>query len=259
MAFGKSVQFTSVDAVCDAYQMRCVPAFSVFQGTQLLFKYEGKDMDEGEVQMREFLKLLSQSAAIYTLCVYEDLGKQKISNKTPYQGSYNFRLQDKTAFQEISGISAVQQQLQAMNSRLDELQRERMARELEDMEDEDQEIGQTDALTSSLDKIAGILEHPIVKSLLPILTNALTKNQHTMPNELMNTEHQAAGQLSGLGDQDAAPIVVGDMEFSQQLLQAIHTIVTRFPESEQALLTLADLAERKPDKFRFILGSMKWL
>jgi hypothetical protein len=84
MSTGKSVQFHTLENVLNAYQLRDVPAFAIYQGTQLMVKYEGTDIDEGSALLEQFLQMLQNSAAIYSLCVYEEFSG-KINNKTAYQ------------------------------------------------------------------------------------------------------------------------------------------------------------------------------
>jgi len=87
MLAGKSVQFQTANHVVDAYLLRDVPAFSIYQGKQLLIKYEGSDINEGASLLGNFLEMLQNSAAIYTLCVYEDF-TGRINDKTAYHVNY---------------------------------------------------------------------------------------------------------------------------------------------------------------------------
>lgn len=89
-----SVQFKGVNAVVDAYTNREVAPWSLWQGKQFLFKYEGDSITEGATQLEATLEMLANSSnAIYTLKVYEELGKGgKIKANTPDDGSFNFKL-----------------------------------------------------------------------------------------------------------------------------------------------------------------------
>lgn len=93
MAISNSVQFRGEDQVLAAYQKRNVPAWALFCNKQFLFKYEGKSLVEGLSQLREYLNMMSDSVAVLTLCVYEDLpAKAKIKSNTACDGSFNFTL-----------------------------------------------------------------------------------------------------------------------------------------------------------------------
>ena len=94
----KAVQFRDVDSVVQMYINMKVPAFGVKQNSALNFKYQGDDLEEGGQQLRNFLDMLqdSESAAIYTLAIYEQPG-DRITEKTPVDLSWNFRLRDAPA------------------------------------------------------------------------------------------------------------------------------------------------------------------
>jgi hypothetical protein len=93
------IQFFGVDQAVEAYERRDVPAFSLWQGKQMLHKFDGsKDGDcsiaTGAQELRSYLDMLYEnSTAIYTLRVYEDLKPgQKIKPSTEHDGSFNFRI-----------------------------------------------------------------------------------------------------------------------------------------------------------------------
>ena len=274
MAMGKSVQFTQQDHVIDAYTLRGVPMYAIFQGAQLLTKYEGSDIDEGAELLSQFLQMLSGSAAIYTLAVYEEIAKgQRISIKTPYHGSFNFRFQDTTNFQQVSGLGAINSQLQKLSQEIEQLRRDRLQDEMDaaDMPDEAQP-------DNALDKIAGFLSHPLVEKFMPVILGALQPKQ-AIPSAVAGDPGQAAqvpnlrpvypqqapdqfdaelyGGVAKISGVDS--VVIGDQEISEKLLMAVCDMVTRFPECEPALMELARIAKEKPDKFKSILGYLKFL
>src|SRR4029077_3447364 len=93
----KSIQAKDPDSVIEFYTNRNVPAFSIRQGNQLIYSYEGDNMEDVANELREFIEqfvLRPRSAAIYTLCVHTGLKGGTISNKTEYNGSINFRMFD---------------------------------------------------------------------------------------------------------------------------------------------------------------------
>lgn len=271
---GKSVQFTQQDHVIEAYTLRGVPMFAIFQGSQLLTKYEGSDIDEGAELLSQFLQMLSGSAAIYTLAVYEEIEKgQRISIKTPYHGSFNFRFQDTTNFQQVSGLGAINSQLQKLSQEIEQLRRERLQDELDSVA-----MPEPDQAENALDKIAGILSHPLVEKFMPVILSALQPKQaippaiagdpgqvaqvpnlrpvypQQVPDEYDAELYGGHAKISGVDT-----VVIGDQEISEKLLMAVCDMVTRFPECETALLELAAIAKEKPDKFRHILGYLKFL
>lgn len=94
MTMPKNVQFRSVDAVLTAYRNSEVPTWSIWAGKQFLFKYVGESIDEGAALMEQVLENLSQSRAIYTLKVHEEVPGGRLTDKTDYDGSFNFLLKE---------------------------------------------------------------------------------------------------------------------------------------------------------------------
>lgn len=93
----RSVQFRTADDVLTAFGHRKVCKFAIFADRQFIHRYQGNDFEEAEQQLTQLLEMLQAngSPAIYSLCFYEDLPKgAKITAKTDYDGSFNFRLQD---------------------------------------------------------------------------------------------------------------------------------------------------------------------
>lgn len=89
-----SVQFVGMDAALKAYQHRDIAPWALFINKQMLFKYDGGDIAEGQDQLSNVLQMCSGSKATYTLRVYEDIPGGKIKSATPDDGSFNFRLTD---------------------------------------------------------------------------------------------------------------------------------------------------------------------
>lgn len=119
-----AVQFIGIDAVVKAFEYKKTPAWSIFQGRNLLHKHEGKDIDESADTLQEFLQMISTgSTAIYTLKVYESV--DKITEKTGCDGSFNFRLVNEDTRQRTNeyfenGRSKLLERLEAIEQKLDE-------------------------------------------------------------------------------------------------------------------------------------------
>lgn len=89
----KAVHFDKPKAVLDAYRKQDIPAFALFCSKQLVSKYQGDDIADGEQALAFWVKNLMQDerAAIYTVCLYEEVPPKGIKDNTPYDGSFNFR------------------------------------------------------------------------------------------------------------------------------------------------------------------------
>ncbi len=240
MQSGKSVQFQNINHVVDAYNMRSVPAFSIYQGKQLLIKYEGEDQDEGSQLLNNFLTMLQDSAAIYTLCVYEEF-TGKINDKTPYHGSWNFR---------FSAVPAGYQQgstaLQGMQREMAEL-KEMISRKQIEQELENQENSDADPVSDMMDKINGIISHPIVERFIPVLLNALNVGQAS----LQPASPQQPAVMNGITETET--------DLPAEVISAVHTMISVDPAAAKHLITLGHLAQSNPKKFKSVLGYMNML
>lgn len=94
----KSVQIRDTATVCKVYEMMKIPAWAIKQGSTVNWKYQGDSLEDGKAELRSYCELLeeNETAAIYTLCLYEDL-EGKITDKTPADLSNNFRFIDTVA------------------------------------------------------------------------------------------------------------------------------------------------------------------
>lgn len=238
MAVGKSVQFNNVENVVGAYHLRQVPAFSIMQGNQFMVSYDGADMDEGEALLREFCTMISQSAAIYTICVYEEWNG-KINAKTPYHGSFNFRFNGLTEYQKVNGLDSLHSELRAMNEKIEQLQRDKLKEELEDDENDNGAMG-------TMDKINGFLSHPLIQQLAPVIIGMITKqNGMEKNNELLDNK------ISGVPGMQS--------EISEPLYHAICQMMVTVPDVEKHLIKLGEIAQNNPGKFKTIIGYMSFV
>lgn len=238
MKTGKSVQFKNIEDIITAYHSRNVPAFAIFQDKQFLFKYEGSDIDEGANELQTMCNALRQSAAIYTLAVYETV-PGRITNTTEYDGSFNFRFQDNTESynQGSQMLRELNTKFDQVNKRLDELSQE----------------PETEPEMSGLDKIAGVLGHPVVQQFLPSIISLLgLKLQPDQPQ--MN--NAAIAGMHALPNKNE---VANEYEISDELYQAICKMMIAKPDVEKYLVELGQLAERDPGKFNGIFQYMRFL
>jgi len=245
MSTGKSVQFHTLENVLNAYQLRDVPAFAIYQGTQLMVKYEGKDIDEGSALLEQFLQMLQNSAAIYSLCVYEEF-TGKISNKSAYHGSWNFRFNQITegAQQGNFMLQSVNDKLSGLSSRLDALSAKQIAEELEGEDDPQSK------LLSGMDRIGEILGHPLVERFIPVILSAFKIS----PDELLRTQQQLQAPAAMAGVNGAVDTLI-----SANVLQAVTFMLQASKETEGALIQLGEIAAENPAHYKKLLGYIKLL
>lgn len=231
MQTGRSVQFQDIESVINAYELRGVAAFSIYQGKQLLLKYEGTEIGEGADLLNQFLPMLSSSAAIYTLCIYEEY-TGKINDKTPYHGSYNFKFSENTpGFNQSNNVlQSVKLQLAAMDEKLTRLETEK------DL------AGSDDPTLNGMDRIGQILSHPLVERLIPVIMGFIQPGEETK---------KLPAAMAGIGKEN--------YDISQELKEAVLNMLAATDESETALIKLGAVAKKDPGKFKKLLGYMNFI
>lgn len=227
-----SVHFKGIDNILNAYEQRNVAAWSLWQGSQFLFKYEGTNISEGAQALNDILDRLAQSSnAIYTLKVYEELPGGKIKDKTPHDGSFNFRLNVDSQEITNSQYGAIRNQ----NAILEKLER------LEQRMNEKEEEG-GDEPENKLGLIGEILNDPgvsqIVQPLIGPLLNKLFGLAGVTPQMPMRS-------ISGISDEAAAT-----------LNEAIRILKDADPKLPEHLMKLATLSKESPDSFKFLLQTL---
>lgn len=248
MAISNSVQFRSSERLIDAYKQVGIPAFSISSGSQLLYAWNGKKIDEGEDLLRSFLDLLSesQSTARYTLRVH-DLGNKpvKIDNKTPYHGSYNFTLMDQqingvmnwpASYQGSTGIEMAKKVL-SLEEKVDKI-----LTALEPGEEENEPLAAQPPL-SVTDRVLSGLE-PMIPRIAEVLVT-----------KLLGVPVAAATAVNG--PTATAP---SKEDFTDAQAQVIFAQCKRlrahYPEVWDLLRKLADFADKAPDQFKLYASAM---
>lgn len=228
----KSVQFRNAADVVAAYLSRDVATFAIFCNRQLLFKYEGDSVEEGEQNLTEMLELLerNQSAAIYMLAVYEETSG-KINDKTPYHGSFNFRFQDLQDNFKGGNMHALQSQVNALTVQVQKLTEENAG----DEEEEDD---------YGLGKVGRILNHPAIQPLLPGIGQKLV--DFIMPEN--NPGHTA--RIAGIE-------VTTDPLNEKKINEALQILNREVSDLGDVLLKMAAFAQKKPNQFKFYISALK--
>lgn len=232
MQTGRSVQFNHVENVINAYELRAVSAFSIYQGKQLLLKYEGESIEQGAALLNEFLPNLSGSAAIYTLCIYEEF-QGRINDKTPYHGSYNFKFVENTpSFNQGTALmNHVEKRFSELSEKLDRIEVEK-------------ELNSApDAALDGMDRIGAILSHPLIERLIPVVMGFIQPQ--------INTEQKQLATMNG--------IETAKGEISAELKEAVLYMLMATNESEPALIKLGKVAKNNPDKFKNLLYYLKFI
>lgn len=234
-----SIQFKGIEGVVTAYENRNVPAWSLWQGKQFMFKYEGPDLEQGAEQLEKTLEMLSESSnAIYTLKVYEDVPGGKIKSNTPDDGSFNFKINADTQlvtqnqYASLKHNNAIAERLAAIEERLNE-------REEENDEPEENRLGM----------IGTILEHP---ALQPIITQVLA-NIFTTKKSDAAAPPQTASVVPMQPVQRAA---INGVHDDAKILQAINDLKAHDERLADHLAKLASIAKNDPGSFNFLIATL---
>jgi len=236
----RSVQFTNGNDVVEAYENQQIPKFAICADKQFLFKYVGDDVAEGSSFLTGLLEKLQTSAAIYTLKVYEDPEQGKVNEKTPCDGSFNFRFLDAPVYSTAgtpvmngpgrSGTQAILDKLEEMHKRIEDLET-----------DEAPKVG-------SMGMIGEILDLPIVQTAMPMIIEKIMamfdNKQPSVPGANVTPMQGASiARVSGLNLQDRKRVDVA--------LARLEKNTTDLPAIMEKL---ADMAEKKPLQFSSYLS-----
>jgi len=239
----QTVQFTEAKDVVQAYLSNEVPAFSIRNKEQLLFTYKGNDLNEGAELLTGFLNLLKNSSGIYALCVYEKLSADKrITNKTEYDGSFNFRFQDQIQAQGAAYYSReVMSELNALKEEIRQLKEEK---EQGDDEEKPSEI---------LGAIGEFVNTPVGAQLVGLLLEKVVgwvdKKEPEKKLPEANTE--------GLKAVSGVHVDYISVDVEKQMEKDLQKLCHHSKDFPDLLHKLALLAEKKPFQFNLYAGMLR--
>jgi hypothetical protein len=265
-----AVQFYGIDDVVTAYVNRQTPAFAVWCGKTLLFRYDGTGEDdeseptvaEGEQVLRTFLESMWQlTTATYTLKTYDEISKgQKIRPSTEYDTAFQFKICPPPVSQ-FTGMQGVYPQ--ANNPVLKELQqlREEMntLRIEQSADDEDDEDDEPETLQEAM---IGLLHEPErLNAVVEPLRELISLGRSLMGMEPLpgNTMMLPPGNaITGVRKVGSVPIDP-DPQMVHRLGVAINTLEQYDDKLVVHLEKLASVAISDPVKFRGLLSMLDLL
>lgn len=218
-----AVQFWGKDSVLKAFEHRDAPSWSIWQGRQFLFKFEGTNTSDAREALAEVLEMISeQSTAIYTLKIYEDLGtEKKIKSTTPDDGSFNFKLiaEEIAANRSVGYVqnNALVSELNALKLKVAEMQSEEIEPE-----------GEPDVW----ERIGELLEKPVVVGAI---------------NKLFGVDLSPVPPSRALGNVPPN---------NEQIEKAIAILKTKDSRLGEHLSKLASMAVDSPANFNFLLTTL---
>lgn len=244
-----NVQFTNKDDVIEAYKRMHVGPWAIWCGKELNFSCALDKFTECEAELIEYLDMLDRSEipVYYALRVYDDVDG-KITSKTPYTSSFNFRLTESAngikrlgASDGLGGmtIGGLKKQWEAERALLDEVKAMRMElQELKEGGGEDEELDDY-----GMGKIGKILQHPQVG---PIVNNLVAGIMGWLNNNRPGAAAAAAAGnrvISGVpGDQQPDPLEV---------------LTAAYPDFPDLLGKLARMLQKDPGQLNFLVTTLR--
>jgi len=235
------IQFHSIDKACEAFLNRDCKAWSVWAGKQFLFNYIGSTTEDAALQLQQLLESLDTSAsssAIYTLKVYEDLKKaEKITEKTPSNGSFNFRLKEYNQ-ENTNWFSTFKEENKLLKQQVEDLRAELDSVPEESDEDDKTMIGKIGEM---------ILNDP---QKLPAIIAAF---KNVMQMFVPEQPKLSALHESNTGNNPASYSIGSIDKQAGELPAIIETLKAKDERLQDHLQKLSDLADKDPEGFKYLL------
>lgn len=228
---GKNVQFRSDDSVLKAFDYSKCNAWAICLDKQFMFKHVGDSAQGARDVLADYLDMIADSKAIYTLKVFDGVTNDKLNERTPCSGSFNFRLSELTEedFGEKGsyGNGAYGREMLSRLSAIEEKLKD------QDLQPEEKEPSQWDT-------IGEIISHPTIQ---PIVQNILGK------------------LVSGLTGAGAAGRALGAVpegtDRGELLKQSINILREKDPKLPEHMHMLASMATNNPQKFNMLVGMLE--
>lgn len=253
-----SVQFYGKEKAIAAYKNCQIPAWGLFVGKQLLCRYNGNDMAEGEELLTEFLDKIEGSIATYTLKVFE-LGKgQKVKEKTECDSSFNFKIPEYENYTESSkqlGYFARPNNdfFAGLDNRLKDI--EQKIGNTPEVEEEEEQTFINAIGTALQSAIINAIENPSENNIVHKIIGLLSPNQQPLPMQPA-MRPVAIGKVEDniktetMPEQENKQLTEQDLQRIGNALDIMHK---SDPEIVEHLEKLAAIADKNPKKFRNLL------
>ncbi len=211
--------------------------WALFQGKKLRKAGEGSD------ELSEWLDIFSPagSTASYTLCVYhEDTAPESITPSTPSVACWDFKLNEYSGGAGGSGaVGGLQKRLEDHVAGIMKERLEKLEKKMED--DEEDEPG------FDLNKvIMGWLQNP--EQLVPVIG--------MIRNIFARGSAAAAVAPAAIGAFNPPAQPQSEEEQYQRLAAVLERLQVDNPDIVKQLEKLADIKEKKPDTFKFLISNL---
>lgn len=242
-----AVHFKGRDQVLSAYEANGIGPWALMSGKNILAQFREDDTVQGAALLEEWISRLyaGGSTALYQLRIYEDPLKGAITNTTPFNYSFQFRLIENEETGYSRGLSSpVYAQMEA---RIKKLEMEKAA--LEDDDDEG-EIGGIQGF------IGSILQKPEVQEMI------LNKFLGFMGGIMGRTPQPASmagvpvpGQASEVIDMTTVYANLPSDQ-RQQLDKALEILLTKDAQAGTRLYKIAMILKENPARYEMLAGML---
>lgn len=240
-----NVQFTNKTDVISAYEKMKTPSWAIWCGKAMNFSCVTDSVSEGAAELSEYLNMLESNGmpVYYTLCVYDLGAGEKITNKTPYDASFNFKLNESPGYSGMGrmggmGELTVKQYIDARDANkllLDEIKAMRM--ELKELQEGGEEEDQDDY---GLGKVGKILMHPTVAPMAQQLVSGILG--------WFNGQPSPGRGLAGVPGEPPEP---------DKIAAAIGVLTQVIPDFPAILDKLALMAQKQPASLKMYCDALR--
>ena len=237
------VQLRGMGAVLQAFDNLKISPWAVTYGKNINMKYAGASFPESRNTLQAFLQMLkdSDTVAVYTLHVYEDLpkgGKIKLSTEPDY--SFNFLVTEDEAPRYARNRELAESN-KVLTDRITALEAKLL---LQEDEEEDEEPGSIGAV------ISGLLSDERVKDWIRTKAIGWADQLLTPPrSNVVPMGNSSAARVGAVSPND--PVLI-DEEQQKKMQQAIEVLARVDSVLGDNLLKIAKIAENDPTRYQML-------
>lgn len=243
-----ATQFKGLDQVLEAYEMNDMAAWSLWNGQDLMFASNAKDIGTGADELRQAIEMLQKgkSEAAYTLKVYE-VAPGKILSNTPYSRAFKFHLFDGNESRSPQADRA-NSVMGAINSRFEEMQATVMERLFDKLDAEDAEDAKPLKPEGIMGIVDGLLQNPQIQMAVANKIGALITGLFGM-----TPGPQAIAGIPKAGDNNIPAAALSE-EQEEKIDQALEILAKVDSQIGDTLLKIAAIARDQPSKYAMYKG-----
>lgn len=249
---GEFIHFRGKDAILKAYESQGIPCCALVSGKDIIFCYDGGDIDEGVTELGDFLDRLKlgHSQGVYQLRVYKFPPKDRDINLSTKQNlSFKCRILDQDESDEVSQGAETRFEYQRRLKALEE----RLASRETEIEEESEE-----PVPVWQQAINGVLQRPDVQNfVIGKIFNFMEKIFGASPatpataHAMNGVPEEAKPSSPGEGQASAEQLYQQLPATEREMLDAaMGILLANDPQIGTNLYKVANLLKTSPAKYR---------